>query len=1020
MFRGKLTKLALASAIASSPLLVNAHGSSTADAALVNEERILYWLEKRGEISVLADEATKKAAIKEYLSRKDFGTRKVPGEFGAKVMDAEQAPRLALTGKELPIKFQKQRLFGQEKSANAVVTTTVKVLAIMVDFPDLPYNDNRLSANDTDMYYDDYSQAHYNDLLFSQTGYVGPSGQNIQSAYQFYQEESGQTLNFTGNAVGWVRADNDAADYGANDDTGDDIDVPALVLEAVTKAVAEQGIDLSEYDQSDFFDIDGDGNIYEPDGIIDHVMLFHSSVGEEAGGGVLGDDAIWSHRFFVFDENQQPVDVPGSDIRLFGYTINPIDAATGVVVHEFGHDLGLPDEYDTANGQYSSPVGNWSVMASGSWVGSPAGTSPVSFSPYGRDYFQTRYGGNWVNQDVVDFDSLTSEAKTLVSATNHESGVNQLKVELPPKQVSVGAPYSGDYQFYSGNGDEKANTMSFNVTLPSDAATMSMKARWNIEVDYDYLQIMVNDEPVAGNHTKVTNQYHQGVTNFITGNSTDIAGAEGDLGWVDLTFDLSNYADQDVTVSFLYKTDQFEGGYGFMADDITISTAGGEVASLGAEAEAEATFNGFSRIASSIDGDAHHYYVQLRDTSDTDAMLPTVGIHSGVVLWYSDTSQSNNQVNKHPGQVLIGVVDADQRPIKTGSGRLYNTGTQITDAAFRTVPHPATSRDNETSVFSLFDDSLDYSFPAQPESGIDLPFFGMKMSVDSIATDYSSANLTLSNNGMKRILAERQGLLVGFSLESIDFVDADSVTWDLGDGTTLSGQSIQHTYAATGDYNVEVSYTSDNEPITLEKAITVGNAITGDINANLTGLNLTVDANVSGGEGGLTYRWNFGDGSDVVVGQTASHTYETEDSYEVTLTVTDEINQQARLSIDVEMNNALAVSLSGTASFLTANFSSTVTGGAKGYTYNWNFGDGNSSTEASPSHTYASAGTYTVVLTVTDADNTSVEESMTLTVSAPPAPPTTPTTPTPSSSGGGSMAWFLMVLAIAAGRKRLF
>jgi len=38
----------------------------------------------------------------------------------------------------------------------------------------------------------------------------------------------------------------------------------------------------------------------------------------------------------------------------------------GVFVHEFGHDLGLPDLYDT---DYSSDggCGKWEVMASGSW-----------------------------------------------------------------------------------------------------------------------------------------------------------------------------------------------------------------------------------------------------------------------------------------------------------------------------------------------------------------------------------------------------------------------------------------------------------------------------------------------------------------------------------------------------------------------------------------------------------------------------------------------------------------------------
>ena len=37
------------------------------------------------------------------------------------------------------------------------------------------------------------------------------------------------------------------------------------------------GLNLTEYDKTDLFDFDGDGNVNEPDGIIDHIMLFHSS-----------------------------------------------------------------------------------------------------------------------------------------------------------------------------------------------------------------------------------------------------------------------------------------------------------------------------------------------------------------------------------------------------------------------------------------------------------------------------------------------------------------------------------------------------------------------------------------------------------------------------------------------------------------------------------------------------------------------------------------------------------------------
>ena len=31
--------------------------------------------------------------------------------------------------------------------------------------------------------------------------------------------------------------------------------------------------------------------------LIDHLMVIHAGVGQEAGGGKLGDDAIWSHRW---------------------------------------------------------------------------------------------------------------------------------------------------------------------------------------------------------------------------------------------------------------------------------------------------------------------------------------------------------------------------------------------------------------------------------------------------------------------------------------------------------------------------------------------------------------------------------------------------------------------------------------------------------------------------------------------------------------------------------------------------
>ena len=59
----------------------------------------------------------------------------------------------------------------------------------------------------------------------------------------------------------------------------------------------------------------------------------------------------------------------------------PENDIRNIVLHEFGHALGLPDLYDT---DYSSSgIGNWGVMSGGSWGGN--GSSPwypVHFSAW--------------------------------------------------------------------------------------------------------------------------------------------------------------------------------------------------------------------------------------------------------------------------------------------------------------------------------------------------------------------------------------------------------------------------------------------------------------------------------------------------------------------------------------------------------------------------------------------------------------------------------------------------------------
>lgn len=795
----KLSLLALAIAGSLTLNSVTALAAPTAqqgtpkDPGVINKERILYWAQKRGELAANASEETKNAYLQKYLKH-----AKAVNHLSAPMAKALQKARSSKQAKA-----QRSKAFDEK---------TVKVMTVLIDFPDLPHDDNRLTNRDTGMYYSDYNVAHYRDLMFSTTGYTGPSGQNLISGYQYYQAESGGSLHFTGDVYDWVRAENNASFYGGN--VGEDESDKAardLIKEAVAKTVAANAsnpdFNLADYDVEDQYDVDGDGNLNEPDGMIDHVMVFHSSVGEEAGGGVLGDDAIWSHRWTV----GQPYTIPGTSYKLLGYTIQPIDAAAGVVVHEFGHDLGLPDEYDTDNSAMGEPIGMWSVMSGGSWAGAVAGTEPVGFSPYARDLFQQWYGGNWVSQTVLDLTTLQAESREidLVSAVNHEADtVNQVRIDLPGPVVSFQQPFAGSYQFWSGQGDMLDNRMSFQVTVPNaDNAQLQFQAKWNIEDDYDYVRVLVNGTAIAGNNTIASvNPQHDGVTHYLTGNVSN--------AWSLQTFSLAAYKGQAVTIEFEYITDQAVGDFGMVIDALAVTGGGSTAFSADAESDGQLTLNGFSRVGAQREGLPQQYYVQLRNHSSVDASLVRESYDDGVVLWFADPNYNDNNVETHPGHGFLGVVDADQVLMRSGT-RALDSSMQVRDAAFGRMAQTAKSSDTHLAAISSFDDRYDYSSPDSPQSGLVLPEHKLVMSVLEQANDSGTATIFLSANPATEALAasiskSAQNLVVNFSSSASGGSGGLSYQWSFGDNNTSTEASPSHTYSAAGTYNVALTVTDSN------------------------------------------------------------------------------------------------------------------------------------------------------------------------------------------------------------------
>ncbi|MCU1658271.1 MAG: domain containing protein, partial [Pseudonocardiales bacterium] len=120
-----------------------------------------------------------------------------------------------------------------------------------------------------------------------------------------------------------------------------------------------------------------------------------------------------------------------------------------------------------------------------------------------------------------------------------------------------------------------------------------------------------------------------------------------------------------------------------------------------------------------------------------------------------------------------------------------------------------------------------------------------------------------------------------------------SYAWDFGDGTTGTGASASHTYAADGSYNVTLTVT-DNQGATnpVSHSVTVAPAPnqspTAVFTKSCTMLTCSFDGSTSFDSDGSvsSYAWDFGDGG-TSTGSTASHTFAASGTYPVTLTVTD-------------------------------------------------------------------------------------------------------------------------------------
>jgi immune inhibitor A len=749
----------------------HSHQGSPFDLGIANDERLIEMLKKEGKIAKNASPAEAEKALAKFLNKKAEGAKKEAGELEDEA--AAHKAKLQEEMKNYGLKSGKGNKLGQAKknSPDSVneeaydgAMRTDKVLVLLIDYPDKPHNN--MTADETDMYYegdDAYSRAHYQDMLFGTGGWTGPDGKKYVSMKQYYEQQSGGSYSVEGEVAGWYTASQPAAAYGGNDpEAGDnDINARGLVREALNLAAEDPTVNLEEYDKWDRYDLDGDGDYLEPDGLVDHLMVIHSGVGEEAGGGSLGDDAIWSHRwnlggiFPIAGSPAPEVDYWGvGTMYAYDYTIEPEDGAVGVMAHEFGHDLGLPDEYDTQYSGAGEAVAYWSIMASGSWAGDIPGAQPTGFSPYAKEMLQTSAvvdnegtQGNWLSGSEISSEDIDSKGLNFLLDEASTKGTNDdmVKVNLPEKETVINEPASGEYEYFSGSADDLHTYLKTTVDLTNaESSKFNFKTWYDIETDWDYAYVTVNGEPIASEITTDTNPYGSNLGSGITGSSN---------GWIDASFDLSAFAGQEVEVAIEYVTDAAVSNPGLYADDLSIVVDGEEVLFDDVEGE-ELKFelDGFTKN-DGIKRSDHYYLLEWRSHNGVDEGLANIRrgasimeYNKGLVVWYVDNQYSENWTGIHPGDGFLGVVDADQSTNYWSDRAVGATRYQVHDAAFSLNKSEkmlldysdllgVTMKDNHTARNPLFDDSADYSNKGLVDAGRNVPNYGLKFRVTGESAD---------------------------------------------------------------------------------------------------------------------------------------------------------------------------------------------------------------------------------------------------------------------------------------------
>ncbi|NJC15121.1 immune inhibitor A [Micromonospora profundi] len=568
----------------------------------------------------------------------------------------------------------------------------------------LPHEDNN------SMWVPDFSPSHYDKMLYSKKGITervrkdlrGPDGKpgidlSGRTMHNMYLEMSKNAYTVDGQASPWITVPHSEGWYAASrcfqDENGTWVagrqqsmnghpDNPAgagrLATDAIDALAAQDpSFPWADYDIEDQADRDGDGNLFEPDGVIDHLVLVHAGQGKSRGGGTEGTYAVWAHSSTVTGGYS----IPGTNLKVSNYIVQPEDAGVGVFAHEFGHDLGLPDLYDTS-GNADSDVDFWDLMASGSHSGEIFQALPTHMGIWDKWVL------GWADPLTVTPGSRPRTVEVGQTSRTPVRTEDGIKVDLPDKVTTLATPHSGTKMWHSNNDQSWADVkLSRSVDVPAAAdAKFWMWNNYIIEQDWDYGFVELStDGGTTWTEQKVYNEAGAVVTTpdgypDPNGRMNDFGGKKYGLtgstdGWRHDYVDLSAYAGTTVQVRLRLATDEAFEERNWFVDDFSVTGGGTTTWSD----DAEGGDNGWTatggtfvdttgagwKISTGTEVHAHYYLAEWRNFDGFDEGLKytydTIYSHEawkvdrisynapGMLVWYRDTALGD--VNHVTGQM---------------------------------------------------------------------------------------------------------------------------------------------------------------------------------------------------------------------------------------------------------------------------------------------------------------------------------------------------------------------------------